>query len=119
MTNVIDVQDAVRKRPNTGVGGPILSLVEKCHGMDWHLSFSSEPQKPLFWPWQLFLTGFKEGQKMKKCETFGCLNIGEWLYQLAPGTNVRLCVPCVQSVEKQLGPKVIYPGPVAEVRVTR
>ncbi len=39
--------------------------------------------------------------KIRKCETFGCPNIGLQMYQVAPGTNVWLCVRCIQELEKE------------------
>ena len=33
------------------------------------------------------------------CETFGCPNAGERLYQLAPATNVWLCSECIRLAE--------------------
>ena len=39
--------------------------------------------------------------KIRKCETFGCLNIGLQMYQVAPGTNVWLCAKCIKEMEKE------------------
>ena len=38
---------------------------------------------------------------MKKCETFGCTNTGEQMYQIAPATNVWLCVQCMAAAEAE------------------
>ena len=37
---------------------------------------------------------------MKKCETFGCSNLGYTVYFLGPATVVWLCVPCIQLAEE-------------------
>lgn len=39
--------------------------------------------------------------KAKKCETFGCPNIGLQMYQVAPGTNLWLCGRCIQQLEEE------------------
>jgi len=39
--------------------------------------------------------------KNRKCETFGCPNIGLQMYQVAPATNVWLCGRCIQELEKE------------------
>ena len=33
------------------------------------------------------------------CEVFGCPNLGERMYQLAPATNVLLCSECIKLAE--------------------
>lgn len=33
----------------------------------------------------------------RKCEVFGCLNLGSRSCQIAPGTNVWICVQCHQE----------------------
>ncbi len=38
---------------------------------------------------------------MKKCETFGCRAIAKRMYQIAPGTNVRLCDKCKKEMDKE------------------
>ena len=38
---------------------------------------------------------------MKKCETFGCANTGEQMYQIAPATNVWLCAQCMAAAEEE------------------
>ncbi|MFQ6030727.1 MAG: hypothetical protein ACE5Q6_24920 [Dehalococcoidia bacterium] len=37
---------------------------------------------------------------MKKCESFGCRNPGEQMYQVAPATNVWLCAKCVEEMKQ-------------------
>jgi len=39
---------------------------------------------------------------VKKCETFGCENIGEQSFQIAPATNVWLCKKCLEEFKKEL-----------------
>lgn len=35
---------------------------------------------------------------MKKCESFGCKNIGIKYFQISPGTNVYLCQVCIDII---------------------
>ena len=36
---------------------------------------------------------------MKKCETFGCVNQGIRMYQIAPATTVWLCTRCIHEMQ--------------------
>ena len=36
----------------------------------------------------------------KTCEIFGCKNISERMYQIAPATNIWLCKECIKKEEK-------------------
>ena len=38
---------------------------------------------------------------MKKCETFGCSNEATQMPQIAPGTNVWLCVKCIERAKAE------------------
>jgi hypothetical protein len=37
---------------------------------------------------------------MKKCETFGGTIQGRQMFQVAPGTTVRLCNTCVEEMKR-------------------
>ncbi len=41
----------------------------------------------------------------RKCETFGCPNTAEKMFQLAPGTNIWLCRTCRYLETKGVEPK--------------
>ena len=38
---------------------------------------------------------------MRKCEMFGCRNSGTQMYQIAPGTTVWLCGPCIKELKEE------------------
>ncbi len=44
-----------------------------------------------------------QGEKCdgKKCETFGCREIGKQMCQIAPGTNVWLCDKCKKEMGQE------------------
>ena len=38
---------------------------------------------------------------MKNCETFGCRDIANQMWQIAPGTNVWLCDKCKKEMDRE------------------